>query len=171
MMKKFSVLMVALVASVTLASAQGWGIGGRLGSGVQAVGQLQLNSGNYLEGRLGMDWIYGDITADFSVLHVWNVANMDLTDEGNWFFDLGAGVFLGGASNYFVGGVQGMAKFGYTFEDYPVSIGLDWSPSFGPEVIYTPEMNVGGIHVSRMSTSRFNGHGLANFGLSVVYRF
>ena len=172
-MRKLSVLLAVVLASVSISSAQDWGVGARLGSGFQAVGQRYLYNGNYLEARLGMDWIYGDITADFSVLHVWNVANMDWTWEGNWFFDLGAGGFLGGAANYFVCGLQGMARLGYQFEDAPVSLSFDWSPSFGPEIAYgrlhydTP-LGDGNI---RGSVSSFNARGLANLGLSFVYRF
>jgi hypothetical protein len=165
-MRKLFVLLAVTVASVSVASAQDWGAGARMGSGFQAVGQRYFHNGNYVEARLGMDWIYGDITADFSMLYAWRVANMDWTYEGNWFLDIGAGAFFGGASNYFVFGAQGMGRLGYEFEDAPVSLAFDWSPSFGPEVLYSPRVNG-----QRLSVSDFNARGLANFGLSFIYRF
>ncbi len=161
-MKKLSVLLVVVMASAASLSAQDWGFGGRLGSGLQAVGQRYLYNGNYIEARLGMDWIYGDITANFSAMHVWRVSNMDWSDEGNWFFDIGAGGFLGGASNYVVFGVQGMTRLGYQFENAPVSLSIDWSPAFGPEIAYARGFK---------SVSRFNARGIANLGISCVYRF
>ena len=170
-MRKLSVLLAVMFASATMAQAQDWGVGARLGSGFQAVGQRYLYNGNYLEARLGMDWIYGNITADFSMIHAWRVSRMNWTDEGQWFFDLGAGGFLGGAANYFVFGVQGMARLGYEFEDAPVALSFDWSPSFGPEVAYWREQALPGLTIPRGSASSFNARGLANLGFSCVYRF
>lgn len=171
-MKKLSVLLVALFASLSVSQAQEWGAGARLGSGFQAVGQRALYNGNYLEARLGMDWIYGDITAAFSVLHVWRV-NDDLnwTDQGRCFFDLGAGGVIGGSANYLVFGAQGLARLGYQFEDSPVSLSFDWSPSIGPEIVYLSRASLPGNAVPRGSISRFNARGLANFGVSCIYRF
>ena len=157
--------MAVVFASATMASAQDWGAGARLGAGFQAVGQRYLYNGNYFEARLGMDWIYGDITADFSVMHAWRVANMDWSHDGNWFFDIGAGVFLGGAANYFLCGLQGMGRVGYEFEDSPISLSFDWSPSIGPEIAY------GRVGSTRVSAGQFNARGLANLGFSCIYRF
>lgn len=165
-MRKLLVLLAVTVASVSVASAQDWGVGARLGSGFQVVGQRYLHNDNYLEARLGMDWVYSDITADFSLMYVWNVANMDWTDEGNWFVDLGAGAFLGGASNYFVCGAQFMGRLGYEFEDAPIRLSFDWSPSFGPEIAYSPRING-----TRVSVRDFNERGVANLGFTCTYRF
>jgi hypothetical protein len=172
-MKKLSVLFIALVASATVAGAQDWGFGVRLGSGFQAVGQRSYSSGNYLEGRLGMGWLHHGVTADFSLLHVWNVENMDWTDEGRWFFDLGAGANLGGASHFFYGGIQGMARLGYRFDHAPVSLSLDWSPSFGPAVVHHHHFDDEhhDLHIDTHSVASFNTRGMANFGLSCVFRF
>ncbi len=161
-MKKLSVLLVVVFASVAMANAQDWAFGGRLGSGFQAVGQKYFYNNNYAEARLGMSWLYrGSVALDLSAMYVWNVANMDWTDEGYWFFDLGAGADLGGGNHYFFFGPQGMARLGYEFEGAPVRLSIDWSPSFGPGISSWP----GG------SEAVFNTRGMANFGLSCVYRF
>jgi hypothetical protein len=119
-----------------------------------------------------MGWAYGGITVDVSALYVWNVANMEWTPGyGNWFCDLGAGVNLGGASNFFHAGVQGMAKIGFEFDNAPIRLSLDWSPAFGPEVAYSRAQTVGDIVVPRVSVSSFNERGLVNLGLSCVYLF
>jgi hypothetical protein len=168
-MKKLAVLCVALVASVGVAGAQDWGFGVRLGSGFQAVGQRFLRSGNYLEGRLGMGWLHHGVTADVSLLHVWNVQNMDWTDEGHWFLDMGVGANLGGASHFVYGGLQGMARLGYQFDHAPVSLSLDWSPGFGPAVSHYHDIH--DDHIDDHSAVGFNTRGMANFGVSCVYRF
>ncbi len=161
-MRKLFILLAVVAASATVASAQDWSVGGRIGSGFQGIVQRNLSGDNYVEGRLGMSWINGGgIVADVSALYVWNIANMNLTDSGNWFFDLGAGLNLGGRSHFAYFGVQGMAKFGYAFDNSPLKIAIDWSPSFGPGIGY------GGGH----SVSDFHDNGIANFGLSVVYSF
>ena len=59
------------------ASAQNWTVGGRIGSGFQAVGQYVFSNDNYVEARFGAYWANagGTVTADFSVLYNWNVCN------------------------------------------------------------------------------------------------
>jgi hypothetical protein len=171
-MKKLTVLLVVMFASITAGQAQGWAFGGRVGSGISAVGQRHFFNGNYIEGRVGMGWIHGGgITADIGAMHVWNIQNMYWTDEGRWFFDLGAGGNLSGANDYMFAGVMGMAKLGYTFEDAPVSISVDWSPTFGPEVYYIYVDLEDSHHTFRASDRRFNARGIANIGVSCVYRF
>ena len=60
---------------------QNWTVGGRIGSGFQAVGQYVFSNDNYVEARFGAYWANagGTVTADFSVLYNWNVCNMDWT--------------------------------------------------------------------------------------------
>ena len=96
------------------ASAQDWSIGGRVGSGFQAVGQYKYNGKNYIEARFGASWnnpvvstvittdndIYaseGRVMADFTLLHYWRAIEMDWTPRaGRWFFDAGVGVNVPG---------------------------------------------------------------------------
>ena len=100
------------------ASAQNWTVGGRIGSGFQAVGQYVFSNDNYVEARFGAYWANagGTVTADFSVLYNWNVCNMDWTPSaGRWFFDAGAGINVGGKGHYAYVGVAGSAKLGTSF--------------------------------------------------------
>ena len=168
LMKKLLVLFAVLVASATAASAQTWGIGGRLGSGFQAVGQYVLPSENYVEARFGMDYI-GGLAVDFSVLYNWNIANMNWTPKGNWFFDAGAGLRLGGAAHVARVGVQGVAKLGYTFE-FPLSLSFDFSPSFGPVMIYGRGFRTGDTTKTE-TLAGFDVWAIPSFGISAVYRF
>ena len=101
------------------ASAQNWTVGGRIGSGFQAVGQYVFSNDNYVEARFGAYWANagGTVTADFSVLYNWNVCNMDWTPSaGRWFFDAGAGINVGGKGHYAYVGVAGSAKLGIAFK-------------------------------------------------------
>jgi hypothetical protein len=158
-MKKLFVLIAFAIASVSVASAQGWGIGGRLGTDLQVVGQKYLASDNYWELRLGYTPFHQG-NFDASLLYVWNVRNWDWT-PGNWFLDIGAGANVGfGGKSVFVG-VQAMGKFGYTFENVPLSLSFDVSPALGPII---RSKNNGGTNLDW-------ARGLANGALSVVYRF
>jgi hypothetical protein len=158
-MKKLIVLLVVAMASVSVASAQGWGIGGRLGTNLQFVGQKYMYNGNYLELRVGYTPFY-DGSLDASLLYVWNVKNWDWT-PGNWFLDIGAGANVGfGGKAVFVG-AQAMGKFGYTFADIPLSLSVDASPAFGP--VFRSERN-GGNYFDL-------GRGLFNCAVSAVYKF
>lgn len=159
MMKKLF-LAAAFIFAVSAADAQDWAAGLRMGSGIQAVGQRTLNSGNYLEGRLGLGLFYENAITDMSLMHVWRMDYMNWTARGEWFFDLGAGAFMGGSQNYFAFGAQGMAKLGYQFDGAPLSLAFDWSPSIGPSMTFGDK-----------STGTFNFRGLANLGLSCVYHF
>jgi len=160
-MKRLVLLLAVIAASTLGARAQDWAIGGRMGSGLQVVGQRHMYNGNYLEARLGMAWNHGFATSELSALHVWRVREMEWTESGMWSFDAGLGAMFGGANNYFTCGVQGMVRLGYELEDAPVAFGIDWSPSFGPRVYPSGSVNRSG----------FSGNGLANLGLSCVYRF
>ena len=113
-MKKL-LLTLAMGLLAWSASAQNWTVGGRIGSGFQAVGQYVFSNDNYVEARFGAYWANagGTVTADFSVLYNWNVCNMDWTPSaGRWFFDAGAGINVGGKGHYAYVGVAGSAKLG-----------------------------------------------------------
>lgn len=158
-MKKLFVLILAVAASISVASAQNWGIGGRLGNGLEVVGQRVFENNNYLEARLGIGFL-GDIRGDLSMLYVWNVKNWDWT-PGNWFLDIGAGANVGIDRYYLFVGAQAMGKFGYTFENIPLSLGVDFSPVIGPY-----------IGLKKGYKTGFYMDGLFyNWALSCVYRF
>ena len=175
-MKKIILTLAVLFVAVS-ASAQTWGVGGRVGSGLQAVGEYKFENGNYIEARfgLGLKSKYGYrtvISADFTALYQWNVLNMDWTpNAGQWSLDAGVGVNVGGNPRVgyiaetkgplFYCGVAGGVKLGFTFKNTPIKLAVDWTPSVGP-VMY---------HNQLVSEIAFNAMALSDFGISCVYYF
>lgn len=162
-MKKFFLLIVASLF-VTGAFAQDWSVGGRIGSGFQAVGQYKFGNDNYVEARFGASWAHHDatITADFTALYNWHIVEMDWTPRaGTWFFDAGVGVNVGGREHFAYVGVAGMARLGIEFNGAPVSLSLDYTPVIGPAIGY------GGGH----SHADFHEMGFANVGITCTYNF
>lgn len=160
-MKKFLLAIVAVMFA-TGAFAQDWSVGGRIGSGFQAVGQYGYSADKYLEARFGASWLDSGVTADFTVLHNWNVCTMDWTPSaGEWFFDAGVGVNVGGREHYAYVGVAGMARLGITFNSAPVSLSLDYTPVIGPGIGYW----------KGSSAADFRGVGFANVGITCTYNF
>ena len=156
-MKKF-LLIIAAAFCVASASAQGWGLGARVNAGVQLQGEYQLTSENYLEGRLGINFVNG-LNLDLTVIHQWNVCNWDWTpNAGKWFLDLGAGaqgaLFLQEKGGVYAG-VVGDAKVGIKFNKVPIKLAVDYTPGLGLLMV-----DGGGL------TGSF-----FNFGLSCVYCF
>ena len=174
-MKKFLLALVAMVM-VAGVSAQNWSIGGRVGSGVQVVGQYDFNKKNYLEGRFGAAWL-GGVTADFTALYNWKICTMDWTPNGgDWFFDAGVGVNVGGAAHYAYVGVAGMARLGYNFRKAPLSLSVDYTPVIGPAFTYGGPDYGGNDVGSRAAGAKknnvgFRATGLANVGITCTYHF
>lgn len=171
-MKKLLLVMAALFCVAT-ASAKGgdvlkkvtdqtWTVGARLGSGFQADAECFYGGGkNYFEGRFGMQWVAG-LAADFTVLHNWNCFNMDWTPSvGKWYFDAGVGVNVGGAAHVAYVGVAGCAKLGIKFNAAPIRLSFDWTPSFGPVIVYADGASAAG----------FWNYGPCNLGVSATYCF
>lgn len=175
-MKKLTLLLFTLLfAGSTF--AQDIAAGFRVGSGIQAVGVYNYKKDATIEARFGASWNndefiihYGNVNAyevsrimlDFSLLHTWRLLNMDWTPSlGKWFVDGGAGVNVGGRANYAYAGVMGMARIGLSFFELPLTVTFDWSPSFGPNFWYNDFGTKAG----------FNGMGIANLGVSCIYRF
>jgi hypothetical protein len=171
-MKKLSILMAATVAfaGVTgVASAQEskWAVGARVGTGFEAVGEYHLSDKNYIEARLGMDFPTRILMADFSALYNWRVITPDWTPgHGSWFFDAGVGLRVGGIPQVARVGVQGLAKLGYTFESVPLSLAFDFSPSFGPMIVYGRDEN----NVSR-TIAGFDQWAICSLGIGCTYNF
>ena len=61
-MKKL-LLTLAMGLLAWSASAQNWTVGGRIGSGFQAVGQYVFSNDNYVEARFGAYWANAGGTA------------------------------------------------------------------------------------------------------------
>ena len=175
-MKRFLLVVIAAFCVVTAASAQSkikqaaqtvasqkWSVGARIGSGFQAQAECFYSSDKYVEGRFGMSWV-GGLAADFTVLHNWNVCNMDWTpDVGKWFVDAGVGLNVGGVAHYATLGVAGQAKLGIQFSEVPIRLAVDYTPSFGPWITYGFGKGNNG--------AGFNKWALCNLGISATYCF
>ena len=173
-MKKFFLILAAAFCVAATASAQGklesaakavasqkWTVGARVGSGFQAQAECFYAADKYVEGRLGMSWVDG-IGADFTILHNWNVCTMDWTpDAGQWFFDAGVGLNVGGAAHVATLGIAGQAKLGIKFNAAPIRLALDFTPAFGPWIAYY-NGSVGADFYTR---------GICNLGISATYCF
>ena len=151
-------LALAFVFCAASVSAQGWGIGARANAGLQLQGEYQFATENYLEGRLGLNFIQG-LNVDLTLLYQWNVAQMDWTpNAGTWFVDLGLGaqgaLYLKENGGVYAGAV-GDAKFGIKFNRVPIKLAIDYTPGLG--LLMAED---GGLRGS-----------LWNFGLSCVYCF
>ena len=177
-MKKFLLLIVASLF-VTGAFAQDWAVGGRVGAGVQAVGQYSLNQENYIEARFGLNLVPG-AAADLTGLYNWRLCKWTnwTPKVGNWFLDAGVGASVGGARGYAYLGATGMVRFGIKFRKAPVSLSIDYSPVIGLDFIYGGGGNIydgeAGV-VTRAGGGRtsvgFFGAGLWNTGITCTYHF
>lgn len=154
-------------AAQTVAS-QKWSAGLRVGSGVQGYAECFYSDKAYVEGRLGFQYVgsayvgSAPITADFTILHNWNVCTMDWTPSaGKWFFDAGVGLNVGGKAHLATIGVAGCAKLGIKFDSAPVRLSVDFTPAFGPEIGYG----------KGWSGADFHKWGLCNLGVSAAYCF
>ena len=162
-MKKLFLLIVASLF-ITGAFAQDWGVGARVGSGFQAVGQYGYNANNYVEARIGASWLDvsnldGNLTVDATVLHNWKIYTMDWTPSaGEWFFDAGVGLNAGGGKHHGYFGVAGMARLGFTFYEVPLSLSVDYTPVIGPT-----------FH--KDLPAKFRNMGFANIGVTCTYNF
>lgn len=188
-MKKV-LLLVATVLFAASAFAQDISVGARVGSSFQAVGQYKYNGVNYVEARFGTSvnnpaYVVGlgandiiDVVresnhfmCDLTLLHNWHVFDMDWTPSlGEWFFDAGAGLNFGGIAGHAYVGVSGMARLGFAFLDWPITLSVDWTPSFGPAVRYGKYTNEYGVDIKVRHTS-FNTLGLATLGITCTYNF
>ena len=165
-MKKIFLVLAAALCVATVSAQQKWSIGARVGSGFQADAEWFYSGDKYVEGRFGMGWLSGALTADFTALHNWNCCNWDWTPSvGKWYLDAGAGVNVGGRPLYGVSyvylGVAGQVKFGIKFNKVPIRLALDYTPVLGVEL----------ASYQGYSAAGFYGRGLANRALSATYCF
>ena len=166
------ILLFAAAMLTTTALAQGWSVGVRVGSTVQAVGQYQYNQTNYVEGRIGVSWLsIGGSSSEIALLHNWRICTMEWSPKaGVWFFDAGVGANVSGHRGLTCCGVMGMARLGVNFKKVPLSLSLDYSPAFGPEIYriegYYPDGTPQTTH-----SAGFRYFGLYNGGFTLTYNF
>ena len=133
-MKKVLLVLVAVLCVATVSakksfaevmSSQKWTVGLRVGSGLQVDASWVYSDKSYVEARFGMSWLAdpevvgvgNTLTADFTVLHNWNVCNWDWTPSVcKWFLDTGCGINIGGRP-LSVGGAGG-GYYGGGIPDY-----------------------------------------------------
>ncbi len=177
-MRKLVLSLAICLCALTASAQQKWAIGGRIGSGVQAQAELRFASQNYVEARFGLYYATAGATAmaDFTALYNWNVCSMNWTPKaGEWFFDAGIGLNVGGREHYAYVGPAGCARLGIKFKNAPVRLAIDWTPAFGAGISYwssqTIVMGNNSVKIKGGNSSEFNKWGLCNFGLSCVYCF
>lgn len=146
-MKRTILIITALLGIVAAASAQPRAVGGRIGaSGLDAVYQHSVNTSQFIEANVGLDFGYG--APGFKVTGIYNFvwARPAWTDMGSWACYAGPGISLGGVEDRVpvtVGNIKGSyADFGfmcaltaqvgleYTF-DFPLALAVDISPYIG----------------------------------------
>ena len=166
-MKKFFLVMVAVLCVATAASAQSkvksafgidsnerCAVGIRFGSGIQAIGEYFYGKDVYIDARIGYDWGQG---FGLTGLHMWNPKDWNWTPNlGWWFVDAGAGAFVG--INHGVNfGIAGSAKFGILFKKVPIRLAVDITPRLG---LYASQGHIG-----------FYRTGIFNSGVQLTYCF
>ena len=168
-MKKFILTLAVLLCAASVSAQDSWTVGGRIGSGLQAVASYHglgdvAGKPFYLEGRFGLSWCNAgaSVTADFTALAAWRCFEFGNYSAGNFFTDFGCGINVGGKGHYCYVGPAGLARIGFRFNGAPVSLSADWTPVFGGEIA---KVSPGG------STSSFYEYGLANFGITCTYNF
>lgn len=174
------ILSLAAVFCVLTVSAQTekWSVGGRVGSGFQAVAAYNglgdvAGKPFYLEGRFGMSWCNAgaSLMADFTAIAAWRCFEFGDCSAGGFFSDFGCGLNVGGREHNAYVGPCGLARVGFKFADAPVSLSLDWTPVFGAEVAYWGKQTVYGYEIPGGSTSQFYAYGLANIGVTCTFNF
>lgn len=158
-MKKLVLTLAVCLSAITM-YAQNWSIGGRVGAGFQFDAQYDFGD-QYVEGRFGAGFLNSPaVSADFTALYNWKLFDWaDWTpNAGTWFFDAGCGINVGGGAHWAYVGPAGMAKFGIAFNEVPIKLSVDWTPSLSCGIAYD----------NYSSYARFNGIALANFALTCV---
>ena len=90
--------------------------------------------------------------------------------SGEWFFDAGVGANVNGHRDLICFGVMGMARLRLKFKKVPLSLSLDYSPTFGPE-IYRYEYYLPDGTPQTARTAGFRYFGLYNGGFTLTYNF
>lgn len=146
-----------------------WSAGIRAGSGIQAV-YREGDSKNYFEARFGAAWINRSeihknktpITADLTMLYNWKVLKLDWTPtKGSWYLDTGVGINVGGRERFAYVGLAAMTRLSFSFNEYPITIGIDYTPIIGPSINY----------IKKTRWVYYNYYSLANFAITCTYRF
>ncbi len=127
-MKKFVLIMAALVTFAAIASAQPRSIGLRVTDAVEATYQHTTGPNeNFVELDLGYDfpgWFNVAAIYDFMIVQP------NWTSRGEWGFYAGPGLALGAGKSKFAAGLAVNVGLEYTFW-FPLQLAFDVRPEFG----------------------------------------
>lgn len=128
-------IFILLMGSGTAALAQDYqtGIGLRAGTPYGLTVKHFMSESNALEGILASRWESGFIVTGLYQRVQWTGEYPGL----NWYYGVGAHLgFFDSNSPFFDGdatgsviGVDGVIGLEYTFDEFPINLGLDWIPS------------------------------------------
>lgn len=124
MKKLFVILTLAAVSFV--ANAQPRAVGLKLGYGVEASYQHQIQGEDFIEATLGA---YAFNTLDVSCTYNFMIEKPQWTDRGEWGFYAGPGAALGFGGNFHVA-ATGQVGLEYTFW-FPLQLSFDLRPELG----------------------------------------
>lgn len=124
MKKLFIILTLAAVSFV--ANAQPRAVGLKLGYGVEASYQHQIQGEDFIEATLGA---YAFNTLDVSCTYNFMIAQPVWTDRGEWGFYAGPGAALGFGGNFHIA-ATGQVGLEYTFW-FPLQLSFDLRPELG----------------------------------------
>lgn len=123
-MKKFILVMAAVLGLAVVAAAQPRAIGIRAGYGAELSYQHTMGGNNF--GELDLGWSLGAFSAGFAY-------DFSIAPLGPINLYLGPQVQLGlyaGETSVFAVGAGAQIGFEYCFPTIPLQISLDWKPTF-----------------------------------------
>lgn len=137
-MRKILLTLLIIIGFSALAGAQDY----RTGIGLRAGNPLGLSVKHFVSNRTALEGILSTRWGGFLVTGLFE-AHRRLADVENlnWYYGFGGHIgFFNGSYNrnywgdpgisYTVVGIDGVLGLEYSFEEIPVSIGLDWKPAF-----------------------------------------
>lgn len=138
-MKKLVLLSVFALCAIPLFSqSYSSAVGLRLGSPIAVTYKTFINETTALEGIIGFASF--DSFVNYTNIRAAYLIHEDIgsMDNFQWYYGGGAGIFLWNYKSSFVGvqdgntgiGLSGYIGLEYTFPDTPVSLSLDWAPTF-----------------------------------------
>ena len=134
----FLLAVMALLLSTAGLQAQDYNLaaGARLGYPLSLSVKKSIGEGNAVEGILGYRGFVGYNWINVGAAYQRHTPIPDVVDGLNWYWGVGASVFLfnydlgfGSDFNSTAFGVQGYLGLDYTFADAPINLTLDWVPT------------------------------------------
>lgn len=130
-MKRLLLLVLALVAGATIASAQPRALGIRAGWGTDVDYEHTIVNDNFMEFTLGMGFGLGETLTPYlsaAALYNFMIARPDWTPRGTWGFYAGPGAGVFFTRDWAAGGIVGDIGLEFTFW-FPLQLSLDVRPA------------------------------------------